>query len=423
MASELMTSRNAFGWVRLVAFNLALLLLLTELLALASYFLRTGKLYYLSPPSGRSVPVDLTGGVEKFRLHPYFGFVNRPGLAELQTNNYGFVSQHDYPYERRDGEYLVGVFGGSVAAGFARFEAEHRALAPLLAQALGIEPAEVSVLNFAQGGFKQPQQLLVYTYFRSLGQELDLVINIDGFNEIALAGRNVRSQVALEMPSFDHLRALREVTGQVAALDDVEKMLEIRSSWKKFARTFNRAWSGESWELTTASGFLADFLIYKYHLWRYRTHLEARVEATGVAPEDSWLVLERPREQGPQVYGRAVALWARSSELLDGAQKNTGGAYLHLVQPNQYHPTQRRFSDEEKEVAFSPESPFADYVRQGYPRLAAEVESLSGRGVRVFSLLELFDDVYMPVYEDDCCHYNETGQRLLAEAIAEALED
>lgn len=406
---------------RVLVVNLALALVLTELVALGAYFLRTGKLYYLSPPSGRSVPVDITGGVEQYRLHPYFGFVNRPHGPVTHTNNYGFVSGRDFPYERRaPDEYVVGIFGGSVASAFARFESANHVLAPQLAAALELDADRITVLNFAQGGFKQPQQWLVYAYFRAIGQELDLVVNIDGFNEIALAGRNLSAGVALDMPSFDHLRALRDVTGHVGAPESIEQMLGIRTEWEKFARTFNRAWGGKGWELATASGFLVDFLIYKYHLWRYKGHLRSYSGSAGDSADDSWVALQPARGGEADPSQRAVELWARGSELLDRAQKDAGGVYLQFVQPNQYYDTGRVFSAEERAVAFSDESAFAEYVRRGYPTLAAAVEPLATRGVAVVSLLHLFDDVEEPVYKDDCCHYTDLGQRLLAHAIAES---
>ena len=43
---------------------------------------------------------------------------------------------------------------------------------------------QIWVVSFALGGYKQPQQLMVLAYYLSLGQPLDVVVNVDGFNEI-----------------------------------------------------------------------------------------------------------------------------------------------------------------------------------------------------------------------------------------------
>ena len=431
-----MTKTSVSRVARIVAFNLALMLLLTELVALAAYGWETGSLYYLTPPSGRSVSVDPTGGVEKYRLHPYFGFTNRPSatrrsvVGELTSepghaNNHGFVSSYDYPYERRhDDEFVVGLFGGSVAANLAVFEQKRRILATRLERVLGLPAGRVTVLNFAVGGYKQPQQWLTYAYFRALGQRLDAVINIDGFNELALAGRNRDAGIELSMPSFDHLKALRDVTGDASSLGSVERMMAIRQAWRKFAIAFNRAWAGESWELTLASGFLANFLVYKYHLRRHRQLLQQHVEETGGDGQNAWLMLEpAPSEVDGAAVERALALWTESSALLGGAQDADAGLYLHFLQPNQYHDTGRVFSEQERAVAFSSESVFADYIRRDYSRWVSGLEALRARGVRAYSLVHLFDPVSDPVYSDDCCHFNDRGQRLLAEAMAERIAE
>lgn len=61
------------------------------------------------------------------------------------------------------------------------------------------------LLNFAQGGFKQPQQLLTMTYFLALGQESDFIINLNGVNEIVLAHINHSRGLHAVMPSSHHL--------------------------------------------------------------------------------------------------------------------------------------------------------------------------------------------------------------------------
>ena len=40
-------------------------------------------------------------------------------------------------------------------------------------------------VNLALFGYKQPQQLTTLAYLMSIGGQFDLVLNIDGFNEVA----------------------------------------------------------------------------------------------------------------------------------------------------------------------------------------------------------------------------------------------
>jgi len=50
-------------------------------------------------------------------------------------------------------------------------------------------------------GFKQPQQLQVLTYFLSVGQEFDMVVNIDGFNDVVWALNNNASGLDISIPT------------------------------------------------------------------------------------------------------------------------------------------------------------------------------------------------------------------------------
>lgn len=59
----------------------------------------------------------------------------------------------------------------------------------------------MTVLNLGQGGWKQPQQLLALNYFLSLGQRFDVIVNLDGFNEIALGYHNHLSGIDYSLPS------------------------------------------------------------------------------------------------------------------------------------------------------------------------------------------------------------------------------
>lgn len=414
--------------LKIVLFNLALLLVLMEAAALAGYFARTGRLYYLHRPSGRSAPAAFESQVEGYRIHPYLGFIIRPSSGPEDApgggyNNYGFAAAVDYPYlRRRPEEILVGIFGGSAASRLAVFEAREQVLSRALAEHLGRRPDDVTVLNFAQGGFKQPQQLLIYTYFRALGQELDLAVGFDGFNDVVLASRNAGAGVALDMPSIDHVRALQEVTAMAHSAAGIERMLRVRSDWSRYSRMVNRAWGGEAWELTFASGFMIDWLIYRFYHQRYlRSRLEL-TDASESAGQDYWLHLNAPEPPAADVgaaMDRIVELWARSSATMHRSALANGTRYLHFVQPNQYHETARAYGEAERGVAFSDDTPYAEPVRVGYPRLEAAVERLHRDGVPVEGMFRLLDDVDEPVYADDCCHFTDAGQRILLRRIGE----
>ena len=60
---------------------------------------------------------------------------------------------------------------------------------------------EIIIVNAAIKGSKQPQQLMALNYLLVLGAEFDAVINLDGFNELALGMTdNARTGTALVFP-------------------------------------------------------------------------------------------------------------------------------------------------------------------------------------------------------------------------------
>src|SRR4030095_13628597 len=73
---------------------------------------------------------------------------------------------------------------------------------------------EMAPLCRSHEGYKQPQQLLVLSYFLSIGQTFDLVLNIDGFNEVALGSLNNERGLDISMPSAMHLDPLVNLVNQ-----------------------------------------------------------------------------------------------------------------------------------------------------------------------------------------------------------------
>src|SRR4030095_3931354 len=90
---------------------------------------------------------------------------------------------------------------------------------------------ELVLLSFAAGAYKQPQQLLILNYFLSIGQQFDMVLNIDGFNETAVAALNNRAGIDISMPAVHVTLPLVELANKdisPQALSLSLKVLEIR---------------------------------------------------------------------------------------------------------------------------------------------------------------------------------------------------
>jgi len=420
----------------LVVFNLFLFGVLLEVAGLVYFFDKTKAFYYTSPLAANEGVQHRTSDtvVENYRVHPYFGYVLQPSrlpeaeraASRVVQNNHGFDEPRDFPYRRQHPEeLLVGIFGGSVASKLAVFEQRERIVSRYLAEATGRKLEDVTILNFGQGGFKQPQQLLIYSFFRSLGQELDLVINVDGFNEMALTRLNTRNGIDVGMPSVEHVGSLRKVVGSVGHGEDLERLLRVRTSWRDYVEMDERTRGGESWELRFAAGYMIARSWTLVLRKRFNSNVLAMGDAQTSTHEESWFYLadQAVDEPEPSMGDRsreALDLWQSSAQMMHTLQVESGRLYLHFVQPNQYHATGRTYSESERQVAFAESSPYREAIAKRYPLLEAKVPELREAGVAIYAPLDLFDAAEEAVYVDSCCHYTAAGEALLAAAVGEA---
>ena len=103
-------------------------------------------------------------------------------------------------------QFVVGLFGGSVAAHLALLAGD--VLVEAIERRIPQVAGRVVLLNFGEGGYKQPQQLHGLIEMALLGIPFDTVINLDGVNEVALGAADcVRGHHPL-MPSRRHLRTV-----------------------------------------------------------------------------------------------------------------------------------------------------------------------------------------------------------------------
>jgi hypothetical protein len=120
------------------------------------------------------------------------------------------------------------------------------------------------------------------------------------------------------------------------------------------------------------------------------------------------------------VFSDIAALWTGASLLMNQVVEARGGAYFHVLQPNQYY-TRRRFGAAEAAIALNSASPYKASVENGYPALIGAAPALTHAGVAFIDATSVFDGVGAAVYMDDCCHYTLEGTRALADLIAASI--
>ncbi|MFP6606164.1 MAG: hypothetical protein VCC19_06285, partial [Myxococcota bacterium] len=128
---------------------------------------------------GNTEPADGGAKITNKVIHPYLGYVfDRAGG---NINRFGLPGID--PFEPRSpNEIRVAITGGSVALQV--FGEGSETLRTSLAPAF--PGKRIEFVGLTLGGYKQPQQLMALAWMLSLGAHFDVVVNLDGFNEVVL---------------------------------------------------------------------------------------------------------------------------------------------------------------------------------------------------------------------------------------------
>lgn len=344
-------------------------------------------------------------------VHPYLGYVLTPSA---NVNELGFSGPAPPFGPRSDGDsrFVVGVFGGSVADDLAR-----RAQ-PAFARALGAHACfrerEVELVDFALPGMKQPQQLLALAYLLALDVRLDLVVTLDGFNEVVLPVAENESQGVFPF----YPRSWRQ---QIAGLRDVAWMQRVGAL--EYASERRRSAAQRLDDSALRHSFLANLV------WRLADRaLERDVGLRRVdlalhersQPAGGYMATgpKRSYANDDERYRDLASVWSRATRAMSDLARASGTPSFHFLQPNQRVEGSKPMSEAERAVALRPGHPYDAPARRGYPQLVREAEALASAGVAFTDLTRVFADVPDPLYSDDCCHVNDRGLRLIARAMA-----
>jgi len=379
-----------------------------------------------APPTGPGPTLDagVRGTPEALRpyvLHPYIGFVRNRDVARHELNGRHIdrpVNEHGFfgpaPPVGDDDSFVVALTGGSVA-----LELYLRA-GDALARALEALPIAagrpVRLVSLALGGFKQPQQLAAVTYLLGRGHHLDLVLNLDGFNEAVLPATENRAQrISPDYPRMWRVYTARSIDADTAVLYgrvfevkgriEASRAFHARAPWRhsRFLHLLGRRsrarLAGEQARLEAA--------------------LRESLAARELGPQESG----PPYRYGPDMFGDFAALWRSASLQLWRLSRANEVAYVHLLQPSQYVAGSKPLTDAERRRAVAgPGTPYRAAVEAGYPALLREAEALRAADAPFVDLTGVFADEPATLYRDRCCHLNDAGYALLAAAVAEAVD-
>lgn len=346
-------------------------------------------------------------------LHPYLGFVLDPVRGD-EVSDYGFPDLDVAPYVLNDSPFVIGIFGGSFAAATARL-ADDVLINKLQTNPLFREK-DVFVLGVAMGGYKQPQQLLSLAYLLFLGVQFDVVINLDGFNEIALPPiDNIPKNVFPFYPRSWYQRAISSDPKGLALLSKHEELTKKRSEWAAvFSHTILR-WS------VTANVFWRAYDNVLFKKIQNNRQSAQSFRSSG----DPGYTVTGPRfdfTNENELYAALVEAWASASAQMHKITAANGGIYLHFLQPNQYVKNSKPMRKEEREVAFRHGHVYQKGVELGYPLLSEAGKKLIRQGILFKDLTNIFANRPEALYVDDCCHLGRPGYGIVAVEIAKTIE-
>lgn len=361
----------------------------------AGTWMRTG----IAPAGDEGAEASGAGGL---RLHPYYAFDDEAAHDDFA------ISPKYFALPVADETFDVLVLGGSVAAGFGlhgwpRLERE-------LSNGLG--GRKVRLFRHGRAGFKQPQQLMLLGYLFTLGFEPDAVVNLDGFNEVALGLANARKGAHPLYPSVSHWGRLLSTHEPDAAGYDL--LIDVRADVRR---------ARELADAALARGDHSSALLAEWTLARL-----AKVRTRGLARYDEFLASvaesgDFADRLGPDfdedteaVLASIVAGWVRASRAMHGLCADRGIPYLHVLQPTLHDEGSKPLTEDER--ASSAGAPdWIEGVQRGYPLLRAAASDLRGQDIRFLDASRLFASVDETLYYD-VCHFLEPGHELLAEAVA-----
>ncbi len=410
--------RQRKSWRRRISFSIVVLLLNLALIELCAWgtihFFWGGRAaLYRQREDALALSLETTQMESGMNvdIHPYMGSGWKPGRKSWnghRSNEYGFASSWPTLRKRAPDTVIVGITGGSVAEQFCLTDT----LRPVLKGYKEFNGKRIELVQLAVGGHKQPQQLMTLAYILSLGGELDILINIDGFNEAALpVQENIPHGVFAAYPRAWHTMlpnaADRDVLRAIAAVSTLRERRKrraqaIEQSVLRHSLTANFVW------------LLAD---------RADAHSldEAQQQLRVLMRREGNPIVSGPREKFADeqaMYAHLAAIWRDSSIQMAGLCRANGLRYFHFLQPNQYLPDSKPMSEEEKKIATQASWAYQKPIATCYPKMRAEGETLRKQGVAFFDLTQLFADHPETIYRDKCCHYNARGDQLLAEAIS-----
>lgn len=340
-----------------------------------------------------------------FALHPFFGYTAAPGANGV--NNQGFVADGaPYPYRKADDEFVIALFGGSVAGQL--YGSRQAFVSPLEAALRARGFRRLRLISFALGGWRQPQSFFAFEFYLPT---FDMAVTLDGFNEIIHTGDGELNVYPASFPFSAVWAPLAHQAGspeRALRTADLIRANRSMASWTRLLDASplrNSALAHLVWRVAVAHYQRATDAM------RTAEQNETLVEWQGFEPAVDGAVATKRREY--------LALYERLVEDTSRIARARGVPSFHFVQPNQYDRGSKPLSEEERRERVT--NDWSELVTTQYGELREMIMRLRARGIQSNDLTGLFAHTDETVYSDSCCHLNERGLAMLGAAMADRI--
>lgn len=341
------------------------------------------------------------------KLHPYLGIGGAPGIADIGKDN---------AVKPRDPNVLkVVIVGGSVAyyQGVSKYASQ--ALKDKLATISQFKNKKIEIRVLAFPSYKQPQQIISLMLSVLFIEKPDIVINLDGHNDIVDTHRNYDARVFYAYPNlWDGITAgIHTDHRQIRIIADIIDFREYQTSW---ATSLNGSYLKYSptlllvWEL--ADGILEN----KINDARATYADERRKALKNDAVKGPFQ--KYPPERKSKIMAN---LWISGSQMLQKLSYSYGAEYFHFLQPIPDWPGGKVFTSDERALRLHEIANDNNNKVKWYKILLEESARLKQDNINFYSLVEVFRNEKRTVYTDICCHVNSRGKKILAESMGNAI--
>lgn len=331
----------------------------------------------------------------RYMPHPFLGYTYRKNSTirdteTFKSNKWGFPAGKDKQFTTNENSYIVAITGGSVAMQF--FLNEQNKIRNELQKLPQLKDLNVSVIALTVGGYSQPQQLMAVVNHMIMGGKIDLLINLDGFNEannVYVTPYRWQEMMAFSPKSW-------AIVGKVHYLQQLQDMC---AQWMHKLRY--------SMTAKLALHITHDII---------EQHVQSAWKTMSADTENKMDLFEE------RVPGKHIAVWKSSAVMLDKIMNSNGGVYAGFIQPNLYVKNSKPFTA--KEIKMMNHGWADGYekvsarINEGYARLEKAASQLQKEEkLRVYNMEKLFQNTKETVYSDTCCHMNEKGLGMMSDFI------